>query len=392
MKIVTKLGQIKIDGKAVCLRVDYNVPFKEDGSIADDSRITATLPTIKYLQEKGCGIVILSHRGRPKGRHNEALSLQPICDHLANLLQTKIAFHGMLEPVKKPAAGKIIMLENLRFWPGEEKPDNDPAFAKRLAAFGDAYVNDAFAVSHRKHTSVWSLPKLFPGAAAAGLLMVQELDELSRLTDNPVRPFYAVIGGSKVSTKLGVIESLLTRVDGLMIGGGLAYTFLKAQGLDVGSSLVEDDLLEKAQETLESAASKQIAIHLPNDLLVSSDIDARVPAKAVDITGIGRDSGVSIGPNTLDVWSKELDGAKTIFWNGPLGIYEMEPYRGPTIDFAHRLAEKKDALTIAGGGDCIAAIHAARVADRFSYLSTGGGATLELLEFGTLPGIEVLKN
>jgi len=392
MNQVKRLDQIDIDNKAVCLRVDYNVPFKEDGSIADDSRITATLATIKYLREKGCGIVILSHRGRPKGKRDEALSLRPIAEHLGHLLNTKVTLQSELEPACKPAQGEIMMLENLRFWPGEEKPESDPDFASKLAAFGDAYVNDAFAVSHRKHTSVWSLPKLFPSLAAAGLLMEKELEELGRLTHNPERPFYAVIGGSKVSTKLGVIEALLGKVNALMIGGGLAYTFLKAKGIDVGTSLVEDDLLEKAKETLESAETKGVKIHLPIDLLVSEDIDARAPARRVDTAAIGSCSGVSIGPKTVEAWSKELVSAKTVFWNGPLGIYEMEPYRGPTIDFAHKLAENREALTIAGGGDCIAAIHAAGVAGSFGYLSTGGGATLELLEFGTLPGVEVLKN
>lgn len=392
MMQVKRLDQIDVNDKAVCLRVDYNVPFKEDGSIADDSRILATLPTIKYLRDKGCGIVVLAHLGRPKGKRDASLSLKPIAEYLGNLLNKEVALQDDLEPARKPVKGEILMLENLRFWQGEENPESDPEFTKKLAAFGDAYVNDAFAVSHRKHASVWSLPKLFTGCAAAGLLMEKELDELSRLTDNPKRPFFAVIGGSKVSTKLGVIEALLGKVDGLMIGGGLAYTFLKAKGIDVGSSLVEDDLIEKAKETLASAAAKKITIHLPIDLLVSDDIDAKAPARAVDVAAIGSSSGVSIGPKTVEAWSEELDKAATIFWNGPLGIYEMEPYQGPTVDFAHKLAEKKKALTIAGGGDCIAAIHAARVADRFSYLSTGGGATLELLEFGNLPGVEVLKN
>lgn len=397
MHSTKQLDDIQLDGKRVCLRVDYNVPFDEKGAIADDSRITATLPTIKYLMQKGCSIVLLSHLGRPKGKVDKSLSLKPVAEHLSALLGKPVEFISDIEPVRKLEKGEIVMLENLRFYPGEEKPESDLTFANKLKAWGDAYVNDAFAVSHRKHTSVWSLPKLFSGDAAAGLLLEKELEHLNQITTNPKRPFFAVIGGSKVSTKLGVIEALLKKVDGMMVGGGLAYTFLKAKGIDIGSSLVEDDLLEKAKETLTSAEAKGIELLLPVDLLVSDDIDGRKEAKVVSaIEGVPKGaSGVSIGPETVKLWREKLAVAGTVFWNGPLGIYEMEPYQGPTIEFARRLGELKSdtgALTVAGGGDCIAAIHKARVSDQFSYLSTGGGATLELLEFGTLPGVDALSD
>lgn len=391
MRTPKTLSELPLENKRVCLRVDYNVPFDESGTIIDDSRIRATLPTIKYLLEKGCGIVLMSHCGRPRGKKDPQFTLKRVASYLENLIGRSVKFIDSLTPVLPVENGEIVMLENLRFYPGEEKPESDPAFADRLAAWGEVYVNDAFAVSHRKHTSVYALAQKFAGRAAMGLLLERELQELGVVFNDPVRPFFAVIGGSKVSTKLGVIEALLKKVDGLMVGGGLAYTFLKARGVSVGNSLVEEDFVKKAEETLASAEARGVEFLLPIDLLVSRDVKAQEPAIAVDITEGVPDGaeGVSIGPKTVEAWGEKLKSVKTVFWNGPLGIYEMAPYQGPTLAFARKMSELS-AFTLGGGGDCVAAIHKAGVADRFTYLSTGGGATLELLEYGSLPGVDAL--
>ncbi len=390
--------KLDVKDKKTLVRVDYNVPMSE-GEIVSDARIKATLETLRALIEKGARVIIISHLGRPKGKVNPALSLKPCAERLQQLLGQKVTFIKECVGEKAKAAvnslesGSVLMLENARFYPGEEKPEDHPEFGQALFELGDVYVNDAFAVSHRKHASVYMVPKLFKEKAAFGLLMEKEVTVLGKdLIKSPKRPFFAVIGGSKVSTKLGVLKALLNKVDGLMLGGGLAYTFLKARGVKVGKSLVEDDFIDKAKEIMKLADEKGVELLLPIDVLASKSFDGSKPVQSVDLeAGIGKDEeGVSIGPGTQNAWLKKLAGVKTIFWNGPLGIYEIDAFAGPTEGFAKGLSSL-DAVKIAGGGDCIAAIGKAKLESGFTYLSTGGGAALEYIEKGTLPGIEAIR-
>jgi phosphoglycerate kinase len=383
-----QMTQLDVSQKKILLRVDYNVPMK-DGQIADDMRIQATLPTIKYLIDKGAGVILMSHMGRPKGKKDLALSLQVCAKRLGEHLKKGVVFVDdcIGSKVKKAIdalpQGGVLLLENLRFYSAEEKPESDPHFAKELASFGDLYVNDAFAVSHRKHASVYEVPKLFK-QAAAGLLMEKEIEFLSEKVLDPKRPFYAILGGAKISTKLGVVKALLDKVDGLMIGGAMAYTFFKAQGKKVGQSLVENDFVAAAKEILDSGRP----CFLPVDVLA-----AKVGTTEVQIVSEIEEGyeGVSIGPKTVEAWKRQLQEAKTVFWNGPLGIFENEAFARATFQMAEIVAHL-NATTIAGGGDVVAAINQSGFANQFSHLSTGGGASLELIEFGTLPGIEVLTN
>lgn len=392
------LNDLNVEGKKTFVRVDYNVPL-EDGKIVSDARIQATLPTLRSLLEKKACIIIAAHLGRPKGKKAPEFSLRPCAEHLSKILAQPVEFvEDCVGPDVKAKVdalkpGSILMLENLRFYPGEEKPEEHPEFAEQLKELADVYINDAFAVSHRKHASVYQVPMLFKDQAAFGLLMEKEVQVLGQdLINEPKRPFYAVIGGSKVSTKLGVLKALLKKVDGLMLGGGLAYTFLKANGAKVGKSLVEDDFIEEAKDVMELAKERGAKIELPIDVLASTSHDGSAPARSIDLEiGIGDDQeGVSIGPGTQAAWLKILADVKTVFWNGPLGIYEVEAFAGPTEGFAKGVSEL-DAVKIAGGGDCVAAIGKAKLEKGFTYLSTGGGAALEFIEKGTLPGIEAIS-
>jgi len=388
---------LDVRDKKTLVRVDYNVPMSE-GKILSDARIRATIETLKELIEKKARIIIVSHLGRPKGKVSTELSLKPCAEHLEKLLGQKVAFveecvgHKAKAAVDKLEPGCVLMLENARFYPGEEKPEEHPGFARALFELAEVYVNDAFAVSHRKHASVYTVPKLFKQRAGFGLLMEKEVTVLGKdLIQSPARPFFAVIGGSKVSTKLGVLKALIDKVDGLMLGGGLAYTFLKAKGVKVGKSLVEDDFIDEAKEIMKRADEKGIKLLLPIDVLASESYDGSCPARPVDLEmGLPeKEEGVSIGPGTQNAWLRALKNVKTIFWNGPLGIYEVEAFAGPTEGFARGLAGL-EAVKIAGGGDCIAAIGKAKLESGFTYLSTGGGAALEYIEKGTLPGIEAI--
>lgn len=391
------IRDLELDGKRVLLRVDYNVPLKEDGSVLDDMRIRATLPTIEYLVNQNASVVIISHLGRPQGSRVDELSLQPVAKKLSELLNHPVGFvsdcvgPAAKEKVLALKPKEVLLLENLRFHPEEENPSLDEKFTKDLAALGAVYVNDAFGVSHRKHASVYNLPQQFPGQAACGFLMEKEIDYLSKILRTPPRPFFAIVGGAKVSTKIGVLEALLEKVDTLMIGGAMAYTFLKAMGKEVGDSLVEDEFVPVAAKAMKTAKEKAIHLLLPQDVLVSRSFKEPQDMKEVDVDqgiSVGFE-GVSIGSKTLQDWEAKLKVAGTIFWNGPLGVFEVEEFAQSTFDLARTLS-KLEAVTIAGGGDSIAAIRQSGVADDFSHLSTGGGASLEYIEHGTLPGIEAL--
>jgi len=389
---------LSTSGKRVIVRVDFNVPLK-DGKVESDKRLKESLPTIDYLRKKGAKVILMSHLGRPDGKRVADMSLRPVADALAALLGAPVAFAD--DCVGAPAeqavaalpAGGVLLLENLRFHPEEE--ENDPGFAKKLAALADVYVNDAFGSAHRAHASTEGITRFVP-QAASGYLMKKELDYLGDALGDPKRPFVAVIGGSKVSSKIDVIKSLLPRVDKLLIGGGMTYTFLKAQGLEVGKSIVENDKLELARSLLADAGGK---LELGTDFVVTDKLDFKgrtVGAlKTVTKDGIPADwEAVDIGPATVATFAKTLVGAKTIVWNGPVGVFEIDATAKGTIAVAEALAKATaaGATTIIGGGDSASAVKKAGVASKVSHVSTGGGASLEFLEGKVLPGVAALTD
>ena len=378
------------------IRVDYNVPLK-NGVIGDDTRIRETLPTIEFALKAGAHCLVLaSHLGRPKGKPNPEMSLKPIAARLGELLKRPVIFaDDCIGPAAETAvanvpAGGIVLLENLRFHAEEEK--NDAGFARALAKLADVYVNDAFGAAHRAHASVEALVRLIP-EAGAGLLMEKELRYLGEALGNPARPFVAVLGGAKVSDKIDVIDNLIPRVDTLLIGGAMAYTFFKAQGKPTGKSLVEDDKLEAAREILAAAAKRSLPLLLPTDHVVATKLEAGAPSEtiSVDDPAIGDRMGLDIGPQTSRAYADALRGAKTVVWNGPMGVFEIPDFAKGTIAVAQAVAEVKG-TTIVGGGDSIAAVKKAGVADRITHISTGGGASLEFLGGQTLPGVAVLPD
>ena len=385
-------------GKRVIVRVDFNVPLK-DGKVESDKRLKESLPTIKYLREKGAKVILMSHLGRPDGQRVADMSLRPVADALAGLLGAPVAFAedcvgpSAEQAVAALAPGGVLLLENLRFHAAEE--ENDPAFAKQLAALADVYVNDAFGTAHRAHASTEGITKFVP-QAASGYLMKKELDYLGGALSNPKRPFVAIIGGSKVSSKIDVIKSLLPRVDKLLIGGGMTYTFLKAQGLETGKSIVENDKLDLARALLAEAGGKLV---LGTDFVVTDKLDFKARTvgalKTVAKTAIPADwEAVDAGPETVAAFEKILLDAKTIVWNGPVGVFEIDATAKGTIAVAEALAKATaaGATTIIGGGDSASAVKKAGVASKVSHVSTGGGASLEFLEGKVLPGVAALTS
>ncbi len=384
-------------GKRVLVRVDFNVPVK-DGEVGDDTRLVATLPTLRYLLHKGARLVLMSHLGRPKGGPDPRYSLAPVAKRLERLLRMPIGFvRDCVGPEAEARSralkdGDVLLLENLRFHPEEEK--NDPAFARSLAALGDLYVNDAFGTAHRAHASTEGVPRILK-PAAAGFLMEQELNHLGAALDRPARPFVAILGGAKISGKIDVITSLLAKVDRLLVGGAMMFTFLRAQGKATGRSLVEEDRIDLARRVLEDAAARKVEIVLPVDCIVSTASDGSAPARATSIDGLRSDEmGVDVGPETLALFRHRLEGAKTVLWNGPMGIFEVPAFAAGTLAVARALAEAtgRGAVTIVGGGDSAAAVQQAGLAERLTHLSTGGGAALEFLEGKVLPGVAALDD
>ena len=384
---------IDLKKKKVLVRCDFNVPMDENKNITDNRRIVAAIPTIKYLLEQNCKIVLISHLGRPKGEFKPEFSLLPVAKELSKQLGQEVimAKDVIGEDAKKKAGnlknGEILLLENVRFH--REETDNDPEFAEKLASYGEVFVNDAFGTAHRAHASTEGVTKYLP--AVSGFLIEKELEFLGNALENPKRPFVAILGGAKVSDKIGVIDSLLEKVDTLMIGGGMAYTFFKAQGYGVGNSLCEDDKCDLALSLMEKAKQKGVKMLLPVDTKVGKEFKPDTESKTVDWTQIPDDwEGFDIGEKTIEMFEKELDNAKTVIWNGPVGLFEFDQFAIGTNRIAQKLATLNDAITIIGGGDSAAAVEKAGLADKMSHVSTGGGASLEFLEGKKLPGIEAL--
>ena len=391
--MVAKLGVADLDvkGKRVLVRVDFNVPLK-DGEITDDSRIRAAIPTIEHLRRAGARVILVSHLGRPKGQVVESLRMDPVARRLSELLGVPVRKAddcigpAVQAQVAALADGDVLLLENVRFYPGEEK--NDPAFARELAALADLYVNDAFGTAHRAHASTEGVARLLP--AAAGFLMQKEIEIMGRALSNPERPFLALLGGAKVSDKIGVIQNLLTKVDTVAIGGGMAYTFLKAKGLEVGRSLVEEDRVPLAAQLLQQAQAQGVELLLPVDVVVADRFAPDAQHKVVPVDAIPPDwQGLDIGPNTRELFAAAVHKARTIVWNGPMGVFEWDAFSEGTMAIARALADAQ-ATTIVGGGDSVAAVERAGVADKITHISTGGGASLEFLEGRELPGVAAL--
>lgn len=388
------IKDIELKGKRVFCRVDFNVPM-QDGKISDDTRIKAALPTISYLTEQGAKVILASHLGRPKGQVVEELRLAPVAERLSELSGKDVqkaeeaygeAVQSIIENMQN---GEILLLENVRFYPGEEK--NDQELAKSFAALADVYVNDAFGAAHRAHASTEGIAHHLP--AVAGLLMEKELSVLGKALSNPERPFTAIIGGAKVKDKIGVIENLLEKVDHLIIGGGLGYTFIKAQGHEIGNSLLEEDKIELAKSFIESAKEKGVKLHLPIDAVVTAEFSPDAETDNVDIDAIPNDKmALDIGPKTSELFADVIKSSKLVIWNGPMGVFEFDKFANGTRTVAQALAEANDTYSIVGGGDSAAAAEKFGLAEKMSHISTGGGASLEFMEGKELPGVLALND
>lgn len=384
---------VEVSGKKVFVRVDFNVPLK-DGSITDDTRIRETLPTIKYLVDQGAKVILASHLGRPKGQVVEELRLTPAAHRLSELLGKPVQKadeaigSAVQEQVTKLQNGDVLVLENVRFYPGEEK--NDPQLSKEFAALADLYVNDAFGAAHRAHASTSGIAEHLP--AVSGLLMEKELDVLGKALSNPDRPFTAIIGGAKVKDKISVIENLLELADNIIIGGGLAYTFFKAQGHEIGKSLVDNEKLDLALSFIAKAKDKGVNFLLPVDVVVTDDFSADANTQIVDIDNMPADwEGIDIGPKSREIFAKTIAESKLVVWNGPMGVFEMEPFSHGTRAVGQACADTS-AYTIIGGGDSAAAAEKFNLADKMDHMSTGGGASLEFMEGKALPGVVALND
>ena len=388
------IKDIELKGKKVFVRCDFNVPMDENKNITDNARIVGAIPTIKYLLENNCAIILASHLGRPKGEFKQEYSLKPVAKELSKLLEKEIimAKDVIGEDAKTKAKnlkhGEIMLLENVRFH--REETDNDEKFAKELASMADVYVNDAFGAAHRAHSSTAGIAKFLP--SVAGFLIEKELNFLGKTLEKPERPFVAILGGAKVSDKIGVIDSLLEKVDTLIIGGGMAYTFFKAQGYEVGKSICEIDKLDLARDLMKKAKEKGVKLMLPVDTKVGKEFNVNTESKTVKYTEIPSDwEGFDIGEETIKIFSEEVKNAKTVIWNGPVGLFEFPQFAIGTDAIAEVLSEI-DAITIIGGGDSAAAVKKVGLEEKMTHISTGGGASLEFLEGKKLPGIECLNN
>lgn len=387
------IRDIDVKSKRVFVRVDFNVPLNDKGEITNDTRIRASLPTVQFGVERGARLILASHLGRPKGKPNPKMSLQPVATRLAELLSKPVSFASDCvgpEADKAAAAlkdGDVLLLENLRFHPEEEK--NDPEFSKSLASLAEVYVNDAFGSAHRAHASTAGITRYLK-PALAGLLMEKELEYLGKAVGSPERPYAAIVGGAKVSDKIELLQALMKYADSVLIGGAMAYTFLKAQGVEVGRSLVEDDKVDLARQLLQFAERRTIKLLLPADHVVAEKVDASAAAEVVNTRPIPSDRvGVDIGPATRAEYAREIAAAKTIVWNGPMGVFEIDQFAQGTIAIAKAVAASSG-TSIVGGGDSIAAIAKAGVESKITHISTGGGATLEFLSGLTLPGVAAL--
>jgi phosphoglycerate kinase len=384
------VSDVDVKGKRVLVRVDYNVPI-QDGQVGDDTRIRAAMPTLKYLMENEAAVILCSHLGRPKGKPDPKYSLRPVAEHLSSLLGETVAFaEDCIGPVAEEAAGmlrpgKVLLLENTRFHPGEEK--NDPQMAKKLAALADIYVNDAFGSAHRAHASTEGVAKVLPGVA--GFLLEKEIRYLGQAIANPKRPFIAILGGAKVSDKIGVIRNLLDKADQVLIGGGMANTFFKAQGYPVGDSLVEDEALDTATELLDRGDNR---LRLPVDVVIADRFEDGAKRITMPMGPVPNGWRIlDIGPETVDIFARALEGAGTVVWNGPMGVFEFPNFAEGTFKLARAVAGSR-ADTIIGGGDSVAAVQQSGLADEITHISTGGGASLEMLEGLELPGVAALQD
>ncbi len=390
------IRDIDLKGKKVLVRCDFNVPLDENGKITDNTRITAALPTIQYLREQGAKVILCSHLGRPKGQVNEKYSLKPVADELTELLDTDVKFASDITGSSAQSTteslkdGEVALLENVRFDPREEK--NDDSLSAELASLSDGvYVNDAFGSAHRAHSSTEGVTH-HVDESVAGLLMEKEIELLGGVLESPEKPFVAILGGAKVSDKIGVIENLIDKVDEILIGGGMAFTFLKAKGYNIGNSICEDDKIEEAKKIMKKAEQEGVKIKLPQDVHVTTDFSNDTPDKMVNVDSIPEGyQGLDVGPKTVMEFQNELKDAKTVLWNGPLGVCEFSKYTIGTERIAEAIANT-DSVSVVGGGDSVAAIKKLGLADKFTHISTGGGASLELLEGKNLPGLVALTD
>lgn len=388
------LQNLDLKGKRVLMRVDFNLPLKEDGSISDDSKIVLALPSIHYILKQGGRLILMSHLGRPKGAANPKFSLKPCVSRLETLLGKEVKFGPdcMGKEIEEMSyalkEGEVMLLENLRFHLGEEHPEKDPSFAPSLSKLGDVYVNDAFGAAHRSHASTVTITKFFPKSCAIGFLMEKEIAYLSKIIVHPKRPFYAIIGGAKIGSKIGVFQALGKKVDAIFIGGGMAFTFFKAKSISIGDSICDDEKVEDAKKILTECTKDAVQVYLPIDIVITNGSEPETVHMSHGIPNGWK--GMDVGPQTVEKWSENLTKGSTIFWNGPMGVFEEALFANGT----HRLAQNLSMMSgevIVGGGDSLAAIQSLHLQKKFAHLSSGGGASLEFIEKGTLPGIEALS-